>query len=233
MYILIFLDQFKTMRNNITLRIALIISLFGIFAISCDKKPKQPQEPLLVIKEDTATARTRFKEIRESVPAQVAEGLTLTLWASDSLAPDPVAMSVDDEGHIYLTRTNRQKNSEFDIRGFRHWMTPSIALQSVEHRKNFLHETFATEKSSENEWLKDLNNDSIHDWRDLTVQKEEIWKLEDQNGSGMANVATRILNDFHDEVSDVAGHYWFGKMICSWVLPWICGGLPMRMVMVL
>ena len=205
MYILIFLDQSKTMRNNITLRIALIISLFGIFAISCDKKPKQPQESLLVIKEDTATARTRFKEIRESVPAQVAEGLTLTLWASDSLAPDPVAMSVDDEGHIYLTRTNRQKNSEFDIRGFRHWMTPSIALQSVEDRKNFLHETFATEKSSENEWLKDLNNDSIHDWRDLSVQKEEIWKLEDQNGSGMANVATRILNDFHDEVSDVAG----------------------------
>ena len=88
------------MRNNISLSIALIVSLFGIFTISCDKKPKQPQEPLLVIKEDTATARTRFKEIRESVPAQVAEGLTLTLWASDSLAPDPVAMSVDDEGHI-------------------------------------------------------------------------------------------------------------------------------------
>ena len=193
------------MRNNISFKIAPIVALFGILAMSCDKKPKQPQEPLLVIKEDTTTARTRFKEIRESVPAQVAEGLTLSLWASDSLAPDPVAMSVDDQGNIYLTRTNRQKNSEFDIRGFRHWMTPSIALQSVEDRKNFLHETFATEKSSENEWLKDLNKDSIHDWKDLAVQKEEIWKLEDQNGNGTANVATRILNDFHEETSDVAG----------------------------
>jgi len=187
------------------LRNLVILLLFGLIAISCDKTPKQPQEPLLVIKEDTTIALSRFKEIRESVPAQVADGLTLSLWASDSLAPDPVAMSVDDEGHIYITRTNRQKNSEFDIRGFRQWMTPSIGLQSVEDRKNFLHETFAVEKSSENEWLKDLNKDSIHDWRDLTVQKEEIWKLEDQNGKGMANVATRILNDFHEEISDVAG----------------------------
>lgn len=193
------------MQTISTFKTALVLSLFGIFAISCDKKPKQPQEPLLVIKEDTTTALNRFKEIRESVPAQVAEGLTLSLWASDSLAPDPVAMSVDDEGNIYLTRTNRQKNSEFDIRGFRHWMTPSIALQSVEDRKNFLHETFASEKTEENEWLKDLNNDGIHDWKDLTVQKEEIWKLEDQNSSGYANVATRIVNDFNEEKSDVAG----------------------------
>ncbi|MCM4150048.1 heme-binding protein [Arenibacter sp. N53] len=193
------------MQTISTFRTVLVLSLIGIFAISCDTKPKQPQEPLLVIKEDTTTALNRFKEIRENVPAQVAEGLTLSLWASDSLAPDPVAMSVDDEGNIYLTRTNRQKNSEFDIRGFRHWMTPSIALQSVEDRKNFLHETFATEKSEENEWLKDLNHDSIHDWKDLTVQKEEIWKLEDQNASGYANVATRIVNDFHEEKSDVAG----------------------------
>lgn len=193
------------MQTKTASKIALAICALGLYAISCDQKPKKPQEPLLVIKEDSATVNSRFKEIRENVPAQVAQGLSLSLWASDSLAPDPVAMSIDDHGNIYLTRTNRQKNSEFDIRGFRHWMTPSIALQSVEDRKNFLHTTFATEKSEENQWLKDLNNDSIHDWRDLTVQKEEIWKLEDKNGNGYADVATRILNDFNEEVSDVAG----------------------------
>ena len=167
------------MQTKSAKKIALATCLLGLFAVSCDQKPKKPQEPLLVVREDSTNAKSRFQEIRENVPAQVAEGLSLSLWASDSLAPDPVAMSVDDQGNIYLTRTNRQKNSEFDIRGFRHWMTPSIALQSVEDRKNFLHTTFATEKSEENQWLKDLNNDSIHDWRDLTVQKEEIWKLED------------------------------------------------------
>jgi quinoprotein glucose dehydrogenase len=179
--------------------ILLLITVLG----SCKKKTTT--EPPLIVKEDPATAAEKASEIRKNTAAQLAEGLTLTLWASDSLAPDPIAMSIDDAGNVYLTRTNRQKNSEFDIRGYRHWMTPSIALQSVEDRRAFLHKTFAPEKSAENQWLADLNHDGIHDWHDLAVEKDEIWKLEDRSGDGYADVATRILNDFHDEVTDVAG----------------------------
>ncbi|MCM4168030.1 hypothetical protein KCTC52924_01147 [Arenibacter antarcticus] len=184
-----------------------ILSLFLVATLflSCKQDPNLQEEPLLIIKEDSLTIDLRFKEIQDNVPVQVSEGLTISLWASDSLAPDPVSMSIDDEGNIYLTRTNRQKNSEFDIRGFREWMTPSIALQTVEDRRKFLHQTFATAKSEENNWLKDLNKDSIHDWRDLTVQKDEVWKLQDLNKNGKADVATRIINDFNEEVSDVAG----------------------------
>lgn len=158
----------------------------------------------MIVKEDPETAVARAAEIRQNTAAQLAEGLTLSLWASDSLAPDPVAMSIDDMGNVYLTRTNRQKNSEFDIRGYRHWMTPSIGWRTVEDRRNFLHEFFAPEKSNENEWLADLNNDGSHDWRDLAIEKDEIWKLEDKSGDGIADISTRILNDFHDEVTDVA-----------------------------
>ena len=193
------------MKTDQPIRFFLYALLMASSLVSCKQEPKKLQEPLLVIKEDSLDVESRFKEIRENTPVQIADGLTLSLWASDSLAPDPVAMSIDDYGDIYLTRTNRQKNSEFDIRGFRHWMTPSISLQSVEDRRAFLHETFATEKSDENKWLKDLNKDSIHDWRDLTVEKDEVWKLEDQNGNGTADIATRILQDFNEEVSDVAG----------------------------
>src|SRR5690606_20766455 len=127
---------------------------------------------LLVVKEDPAQARIRAKEIRENTVIKLADGLKLDLWASDSLAPDPVAMSIDDQGRVYLARTNRQKNSEFDIRGHRNWMTPSIGLKTVEDRRAFLRSTFAPEKSKENVWLKDLNGDGSHDWRDLTVEKD-------------------------------------------------------------
>jgi putative heme-binding domain-containing protein len=181
----------------------LTIALFVSIVISCKDTP--PKETPLVVREDPSKSATNAAEIRKNTAVQLADGLTLTLWASDSLAPDPVAMSVDDDGNIYLTRTNRQKNSEFDIRGYRHWMIPSISLQSVEDRRAFLHETFAPEKSKENEWLKDLNNDGSHDWKDLAVERDEIWKLEDRSGDGYADVSTRILNDFHDEVTDVAG----------------------------
>lgn len=164
-----------------------------------------PKETPLTIREDQSTAYNRAKEIRESTALELYDGLTMSLWASDSLAPDPIAMSIDDAGNVYLTRTNRQKNSEFDIRGHRDWMTPSIALQSVEDRRAFLRSTFAPENSEKNEWLADLNNDGLHDWKDLAVEEEEVWKLTDENKDGIADVAKRILSDFHDEVTDVAG----------------------------
>lgn len=164
-----------------------------------------PVETPLVIEEDPKTGLKIAKETRENVSVQLAEGLTLNLWASDSLAPDPIAMSIDDEGRIYLTRTNRQKNSEFDIRGHQDWMTASIALQTVEERRAFLKATFATEKNKENKWLKDLNKDGVHDWRDLGVEQDEVWRLEDQSGDGIADISTRIVHDFNDEINDVAG----------------------------
>ncbi len=188
---------------KVNLNCFIIVALVLIY--SCTSKPKKPKETPLVKVEDSTTIKERAIEVRKNISATIADGLTLSLWASDSLAPDPVGMDIDDLGNIYLTRTNRQKNSEFDIRSHRDWMTPSIILQTVEERREFLHKTFATALSDKNTWLKDLNNDSIHDWRDLTVEKEEVWKLEDINNDGLADISTRIVNDFSDEVDDVAG----------------------------
>ena len=195
---------------------ALYVLAAGIVIISCAKMVPTgtsalgtsipvPKGSLEVVREDGSTARARARAIKESVALTVADGLKVDLWASDSLAPDPIAMSIDDQGRVYLTRTNRQKNSEFDIRGHRNWMTPSIALQSVEDRRAFLRETFDPAKSKENEWLKDLNEDGSHDWRDLAVEKDEVWRLEDTDKDGIADYSTRILSDFFEEISDVAG----------------------------
>ncbi len=188
-------------------QLLLILSLLSIGSLSLNScihqtKPKEIPE---TITEDSLLAASRAADARKTIAAVVADGLTLSLWANDSLAPDPIAMQIDDEGSIYLTRTNRQKNSEFDIRGYQHWMTKSISLQTVEERRAFLKETFAPEQSKENEWLPDLNNDGSHDWKDLTVEKEEIWKLEDTNKDGIADKSIRILEDFNEEITDVAG----------------------------
>src|SRR5690606_10423194 len=164
---------------------SLVLAIVCLMAVSCNRVPK---ETPVTIHADPAKEEEMAKAVMESLAIELADGLTIDLWASDSLAPDPVALSVDDEGRIYLTRTNRQKNSEFDIRGFRHWMTPSIALQSVEDRRAFLRSTFAPEKSKENEWLKDLNGDGSHDWRDLAVEQEEVWRLTDTDGNGKADI---------------------------------------------
>ena len=193
------------MKVNFNYLSAMSLLAATIFLACCSTNPDKPKETPLVIKEDSLTETRRAKAIRQSISPKITEGLELSLWASDSLAPDPIAMSIDDQGRIYLTRTNRQKNSEFDIRGHQDWMTASIALQSVEDRRNFLHRTFAPDRSDENDWLKDLNEDGSHDWNDLAVEKEEVWMLEDSNGNGIADRSTRIFEGLNEEITDVAG----------------------------
>ncbi|HET8735868.1 MAG TPA: HEAT repeat domain-containing protein [Pricia sp.] len=193
------------MKSSFKTRTLIPFALMAVLLAACDTTPKKPKETPLVIEVDSLTEVKRAREARQNISPKIAEGLEISLWASDSLAPDPIAMSIDDQGRVYLTRTNRQKNSEFDIRGHQDWMTPSISLRSVEDRREFLHTTFAPEKSAENEWLSDLNDDGSHDWKDLAVEKEEVWMLEDSNDNGIADRSTRILEDFNEEITDVAG----------------------------
>ncbi len=49
------------------------------------------------------------------------------------------------------------------------------------------------------------NGDSSRDWRDMTVQKEQVWRVEDANGDGLADKSQLVVEDFHDEVTDAAG----------------------------
>ncbi len=173
-----------------------------VLGFSCQKSSKV--EPLTVTQTLEQT-KQREREIMAETTLEVEEGLSLELWASDSLTPDIIALEMDDFGRAYLTRAIRPYNSEFDIRGHRDWMTPSISFQSVEDRRAFLRSTFAPEKSGENEWLKDLNGDGSHDWRDLAVEMDEVWQIEDQNEDGYADIARRIYQLPSEEVTDVAG----------------------------
>ena len=189
------------MKKYILLLPILPTILLFVFFNGC----KEEKATLSIKYVDPQEAAQTAKEIRDQVSVTVAEGLELTLWASDSLAPDPIALDVDDLGNVYITRTNRQKNSEFDIRGHVDWMTASISLKSVEERRAFIKEVFSAENSEENSWLPDLNGDSIHDWRDLAVEKEEIYRLADQSGDGVADMAQLYTRDFNEEITDVAG----------------------------
>lgn len=145
------------------------------------------------------------KAIEATVSPELAEGLTLRLWGVDSLVADPIAIDIDDTGRLYYTRTNRQKNSEFDIRSHQDWEIESNRLQSVEDKRAFLHRVLSPENSKKNDWLKDVNGDGSHDWRDMTVEKENVYRIEDTSGDGVADLSQLVVDDFHDEVTDVAG----------------------------
>ncbi|WP_026970087.1 HEAT repeat domain-containing protein [Algoriphagus terrigena] len=142
---------------------------------------------------------------RKSVSPQLAEGLKLEVWAVDSLVQDPIGIHVNDKGEIFYTRSPRRSNSEFDIRGHQSWEIRSIAIQTIEEKSAFLRSELSPERSAENTWLADLNGDGSHDWRDMTVEKNEVIKLKDTDGDGLADWSQVQVQDFSDDVTDVAG----------------------------
>jgi quinoprotein glucose dehydrogenase len=155
---------------------------------------------------DPKKAAAMAAVIDTSVKAQMGDSsLALSVWGIDSLVISPIAIDIDDDGNLYYTTTNRQDNSEFDIRGHQDWEIPSQALQTIEDKRNFLRTTLSPENSAKNTWLADLNGDSSHDWRDMTLEKENIYRLKDTDGDGIADQSQLVVDDFHDEVTDVAG----------------------------
>ena len=183
----------------------ILIIVLLVLAFSQCKERTPPIYPNKIIQLKPEKAAALAKEIREAVAVTVIEGLELSLWASDSLITDPVAISIDPQGGIYYTNGTRMEHSEFDIRGFRDWMTASISFQSVEDRRKFLRETLAPEKSEKNKKIMaDLNDDGSHDWRDLLVEKESAWRISDESGDGIADKAQLYIEDFNEEISDLA-----------------------------
>jgi quinoprotein glucose dehydrogenase len=166
---------------------------------------KEETADIKVKQMDSVRTAQLAASIESLVKPELAEGLTLRLWGIDSFVVAPVGIDIDDLGRLYFTSTNRGKNSEFDIRSHPDWEIPSIQLQTVEDRRAFLRKELSPENSKKNTWLKDLNGDSSHDWRDLTVEKELIYRLEDKNGDGVADQQQIVVEDFHEEVTDVAG----------------------------
>ena len=160
----------------------------------------------LPIKEmDPAQTAELAATIESQVNAELDSGLTLKLWGIDSLVISPIAIDIDDRGRLFYTTTDRQKHSEFDIRGHREWEIPSISFQTVEDRRAFLHEELSPANSDRNTWLADLNGDGSHDWRDLTIEKEKVYRVEDISGDGVADRSQMVVHDFNEEITDVAG----------------------------
>ena len=180
-----------------------IIILLSVW--SCSSPEKTVEQPALsVITFDDAKAKELAQRIEQEVKPTLAEGLEMSIWASDSMLFDPVALNIDAQGRVYVTSTTRGGNSEFDVRGHLDWMTESISFQTVEDRRDFLHRTFAAENSEKNKWFPDLNKDSLHDWHDLAIEKDCIIRLEDKSGDGLADHSQKFIEDFHEEITDVA-----------------------------
>ena len=183
--------------------------LLLLFLCTCGPAPdaaddKAPLYERRSVELNPESAATLAQKIRTEANVELDGDLELSLWASDSLVTDPIAISVAPDGRVFYTKAMRMGTSEFDIRGHQDWMTASISFETVEERQAFLKKTFTEGSAQSERHLKDQNNDGVLDWRDLAVEKEEVWFLTDRDADGVADRSQLYLNDFNREVNDVA-----------------------------
>lgn len=190
------------MRPNLPLVVSIFVVAGSMFG-ACKKKQEEPVD-LRITQFDSGIVNQKASELEATVVPTLKEGLKMSVWAVDSMIIDPVSIYVDEEGALYYVSSERLGISEFDIRGHQKWEIPSISWQTYEDRRAFLRREFAPERSAENEWLTDLNKDGSHDWKDLMIEKESVFKVRDTDGDGRADWTQRAVYDFHEEITDLA-----------------------------
>ncbi len=173
----------------------------GTFLKGCGESPPEPE----IVEFSDEESEEIIARIKDETSVSHPEEFEVNLWASEEMIGDPVAIDIDPYGRMYVAVTSRRRSSMFDIRNHPDWMAESLSWETVEERREFIYRELAPERSEQNTWLPDFNEDGSHDWRDLIVEKEEIFILEDLTGNGTANRSQLFLRDFHEVDSDIIG----------------------------
>ena len=131
--------------------------------------------------------------------------LRMVPWTPANMVQDPVAVTFDRDGRLYVVETARRSTVDIDMRGHRPWLLEDLANDDFESMRDFFRRQMSLERSNDNQsWLKDRNRDGVHDYRDLTTVKERIRIVEDTDGDGMADKSTLFAEGFNEEFNGVA-----------------------------
>tara|TARA_B100000949_G_C14283147_1_gene452824 strand:+ start:206 stop:3394 length:3189 start_codon:yes stop_codon:yes gene_type:complete len=117
---------------------------------------------------------------------------------------NPVALSFDNQGRLFVVETARRGTVDVDIRSHKDWVIDDLSSQTIGDIRRLFRTKMAPALSEQNKpWLQDRNQDGSHDWRDLTTVKERIHLLQDTNDDGKADVAKVYAEGFNQEINGV------------------------------
>jgi quinoprotein glucose dehydrogenase len=134
-------------------------------------------------------------------------GLKLDLWAAEPMLANPVAISIDERGRIYVAETYRQKHGAEDNREHGHWLDDDLAAMTVEDRLAYFWKYLG-----ERVW-------------DYTREQDRIRLLEDCDGDGKADVSTVFAGGFNAVLEGIGagvlarhGTVWYTNVPHLWLL---------------
>ncbi|MEQ1860114.1 MAG: HEAT repeat domain-containing protein [Chthoniobacteraceae bacterium] len=134
----------------------------------------------------------------------VAPGLRIEVWAAEPLLANPVALSFDDQGRAFVAETYRRRTSVPDIRKYEEWKLENLALRSVGDRIAFLKAKAPESAKAKPTTLRsDFTGDGVFDWRDWTVESEQVKLVWDGDGDGKADKSSVFATGFNSLATGV------------------------------
>ncbi|MDP7047825.1 MAG: HEAT repeat domain-containing protein [Verrucomicrobiota bacterium] len=142
---------------------------------------------------------------RVQIPFELHDkSLRLKEWARQPMLLNPVALSFDYEGRLFVVETARRGTVDIDIRAHKEWVIDDLSNENIPQLRRMFRTKMAPELSEQNKsWLVDRNGDGSHDWNDLMSVKERIHLLQDTDNDGRADVAKVFAEGFNEEINGV------------------------------
>ncbi|QNN22752.1 c-type cytochrome [Planctomycetales bacterium ZRK34] len=133
----------------------------------------------------------KAKNAAEAMAAfDVAEGLTVDLYAAEPLLQNPVAIDVDEAGRVFVVESDRFGHGVSDDRGERYWLNDDLAANTIEDRLAYYKKWAATGKHHPMTWYTD------HD--------DRVRLLLDENHDGKADRSTVFAGPFNQPLDGLA-----------------------------
>ncbi|HXX93809.1 MAG TPA: PVC-type heme-binding CxxCH protein, partial [Planctomycetota bacterium] len=136
-----------------------------------------------------------------------AAGLSLSLWASEPLLQNPVAISFDEKGRLFVAECHRRHTSTLDIHMRKEWLDDDLACRRHEDQVAY-HEKRLGDKA-----------------KDWMVESERIRILEDKDGKGRANDAVTFSDGYNHLCEGIGagilvrdGKVWYTCIPNLWLL---------------
>ena len=166
-----------------------------------------PAVLLLVLSALPARAQEHADQEASRKKLFLAPGLEATLWASDPMLANPVAISIDEKGRVYVAECWRRHTSTLDIHMRKEWLDDDLACRRHEDQIAY-HERRLGEKAKE--------------WK---IESERIRILEDKSGKGRADSAVTFSDGYHDLCEGIGagilvrnGEVWYTCIPTLWYL---------------
>src|SRR5689334_16243719 len=109
--------------------------------------------------DEAAAAMKQFK---------LPPGWKVDLFAAEPRVANPVCLSIDDKGRVYVVETFRRRNAVLDIRKIQSWMDDDLACRTVADR------------------IAMVKKHMPNDWQKLEGVTDRIRVLEDTQNTGHA-----------------------------------------------